>query len=244
MKMRLDNLLVEKGLTESRSQAQRLIMAGEVLIEGKIKDKPGTQFDTDVAVELKDKFPYVSRGALKLLKAIDEFKIDLKNKTICDIGASTGGFTDLTLQRGAKKVYSIDVGHGQLDLRLRNNSKVVVMEKTDFRSLNKLPEKIDFFVIDVSFISLTKILNHLKKLTDAEGLIDYQIIALVKPQFEVGKKEADRGRGIITDDSLHQKVIGEIKENAESLGYKVLNICQSPILGAKGNKEYLIYLAN
>jgi 23S rRNA (cytidine1920-2'-O)/16S rRNA (cytidine1409-2'-O)-methyltransferase len=236
MKIRLDQQIADKeGI--SRSKAQAIIMAGEVSIEGCSALKAGQLFDAGVKYHIKEKFPYVSRGALKLEKAASEFEIDFKNKVICDVGASTGGFTDFVLQHGAEKVLAIDVGHGQLDQKLRNNPRVLNLEKVNFKSLEELPQKVDIFVIDVSFISLKKILPVCFKLEKTAP-----VIALIKPQFEVGKKIVDIGRGVVTSKADRDSVVEDIKGFSESIGYKVEGITESPITGAKGNVEYLIYL--
>jgi 23S rRNA (cytidine1920-2'-O)/16S rRNA (cytidine1409-2'-O)-methyltransferase len=238
MKIRLDQLIFDKGLAESRTKAQALIMAGQILVDGKVADKVGQQIAEDAEIELKEKFPYVSRGALKLEKAYEEFGLVFTGKIICDIGSSTGGFTDFVLKNGAEKVYAVDVGRGQLDQRLRENPQVVVMEKTDFRQI-QLPENIDYFVCDVSFISLKRIIPKISELTQPYST---QAILLIKPQFEVGKKEADRGKGVIKDPQLHQKVIDEIQECALKNGFRVKGVVPSPITGAKGNKEFLLWI--
>lgn len=254
MKKRLDILVFEKGFAKSREEAKRLILSGNVLSEGKVLDKAGMSFDDNLPVEIKETMPYVSRGALKIEKAYQEFKIDFKNKVVCDIGASTGGFTDFALQHGAKKVYAIDVGYGQLDQKLRNDPRVVNMERTNIRDIDILPEPIDIFVMDLSFISLKKVLPTVKKLVvsssrvSGEKTMTYdlrpviQIIALIKPQFEVGKKIADKYKGVIKDERIRQSVVEDIRAFSEEIGFGVKGITESPILGAKGNKEFLLYL--
>lgn len=238
MKKRLDVLIFEKGLAKSRSEAERLIMSGLVLIDGKVFDKPGMSVAEDVEVVLKEKFPYVSRGALKLEKAFQEFSLNFKDKIICDVGSSTGGFTDFALQNGAKKVYAVDVGRGQLDQKIREDQRVVVMERTDFRDVNEFDDRIDMFVCDVSFISLKKILPKIKQLSEPVT----SVIALIKPQFEVGKAIADRFKGVIKDEDIRQGVVKDIENFSRELGFEVKGITESPIEGAKGNKEYLMYL--
>ncbi len=243
MKKRLDQLLVERKLAKSRQLAQRLILAGEVFVNGQLVTKVGFLIPEDVEIEVKKKFPYVSRGAKKIEAAAKEFKIDFKNKAVCDVGASTGGFTDFALQHGAKKVYAIDVGYGQLDQKLRKNSKVVVMERTNIKDVKSLPEPINIFLIDVSFISLKQVLPVVKIITQSsKPRAQSQIIALIKPQFEVGKKEADRYKGIIKNSKLHKKVVDDIKNWCKENGFCVLGLIESPILGAKGNKEFLLWL--
>ena len=239
MKLRLDNLLINKGLVETVTKGQALIMAGQIYVEGKVIDKAGTLVSDKSEIFIKHSSPYVSRGALKIEKAYQEFGLDFKGKIICDIGSSTGGFTDFALQHGAKMVFAIDVGRDQLDQKLRVNSSVIVMERTDFRHIEKLPEKIDYFLCDVSFISLKKILLHMNILSDYPT----HVIALVKPQFEASDKEVTRGKGVIKSEEIRQEVANEIARFAEEIGYNVLGLLESPIKGAKGNVEYLIYLS-
>lgn len=236
MKKRLDILVAEKE-NISREKAQALIMAGVVLVEGVKATKAGQSFDENIVFEVKEPFPYVSRGALKLEKAYIDFGLDFKDKIICDIGASTGGFTDLALSKGAKKVYAIDTGKGQIAQKLRDDSRVVLLENTNIKEVGSLPEKIDFFVIDVSFISLKQVLPQCRTIEE-----EAQIVALIKPQFEVGKAIADKTKGIIKDPEIQMGVVKEIGEFAETLGYIVVGLTESPITGAKGNKEFLIYL--
>lgn len=242
MKKRLDILVAEREKV-SRAKAQALILAGQVLIDGKMIDKAGTEVDEKAEIKIKEKFPYVSRGALKLEAAAKEFKIDFKNKIVCDVGASTGGFTDFALQNGAKKVYAIDTGYGQIDQRLRKDSRVILMERTNIKSVELLPEPIDIFVIDVSFISLKQVLPAVRKImTNDKRPMTGNIVALVKPQFEVGKAVADKYKGIIKDEKIQLNIVEEIGQFAESLGYKVQGLIKSPITGAKGNKEFLMWL--
>ncbi|MEI7690578.1 MAG: TlyA family RNA methyltransferase [bacterium] len=243
MKIRLDLYLVNHKLAETRTKAQALIMAGEVLVNGQSIDKPGTNIQEDSDVLIKEKFPYVSRGATKLEKAFYEFGLDFENKTICDTGSSTGGFTDFSLQHGAKIVFAIDVGRGQLDQKIREDNRVVVMEKTDFRKVASLPEEIDYYLCDVSFISLKKILPHIKELVANSKQRKAQIIALIKPQFEAGAKEVSQGKGIIKSEQKRLEIVEEIKIFAQDIGFEILGLTESPILGAKGNKEYLLYLS-
>lgn len=237
MKKRLDILVAEK-LNISRAKAQAMIMAGEVLISDNAAIKSGQEYSDDVEITIKEQFPYVSRGALKIEKAAKEFDINFSGKVICDIGASTGGFTDYALQNGAKKVYAIDAGYGQLDQKLRNDSRVINMERTNIKEVENLPDHIDFFVIDVSFISLKKVLPQCKKINPKTP-----IIALIKPQFEVGKEIADKTRGVIKDDKIRTEVIDNIKQFAENIGYSIEGVTESPIRGAKGNEEFLMYLS-
>jgi 23S rRNA (cytidine1920-2'-O)/16S rRNA (cytidine1409-2'-O)-methyltransferase len=236
MKKRLDVLVAEQeGI--SREKAQALIMAGEVLVEGVPATKAGQTIEEDAEIEVKEKFPYVSRGALKLEKAAQDFAIDFKDKIVADIGASTGGFTDFTLQNGATKVFAIDTGKGQIAQKLRDDARVVLFENTNIKDVKDLPEKVDFYVVDVSFISLTKVLPALKSIDPSA-----KIIALIKPQFEVGKEIADKTKGVIRDPEIQMAVVKKIGEFAETLGYQAEALTESPIEGAKGNKEFLIYL--
>jgi len=241
MKKRLDQILVEKGLVRSREEAKRLILAGNVLVEGRVLDKAGMTVPENADIKIKEIFPYVSRGALKIQKAIQEFKINLRGKIVCDIGASTGGFTDFSLQNGAKKVYAIDVGYGQLDQKLRNDPRVVVMERTNIRNVESLPELIDIFTIDVSFISLKQVLPIVKKIIESQNH-KAEVVALIKPQFEVGKKIADKCKGVIKDENIQNEVVEDIQKFATDLGFETKGVTESPILGAKGNKEFLLYL--
>jgi 23S rRNA (cytidine1920-2'-O)/16S rRNA (cytidine1409-2'-O)-methyltransferase len=236
LKKRLDILMAEKeGI--SREKAQALIMAGEVSVEGQKATKSGQSYEEGVEITISELFPYVSRGALKLEKAFTEFELNFEGITICDIGASTGGFTDFALQNGAKKVYAVDTGKGQIAQKLHDDDRVILLENTNIRSVEKLPEKIDLFVIDVSFISLTKVLPQCRTIEEKA-----EVIALIKPQFEVGKEIADKNRGVIKDSKIQMDTVKKIGLFAESLGYMVEGIVDSPITGAKGNKEFLMYL--
>lgn len=237
LKKRLDVLLVEKGLARSRARAQRLIMAGEVLVNGQVVDKPGTRVPTDAAIELLAHLPYVSRGGLKLEAALDAFHVTVEGLIAADVGASTGGFTDCLLQRGAARVYAIDVGYGQLAWKLRRDPRVVVMERTNARYLERLPEPVDLVVIDVSFISLELILPRAIDWLREEG----RIIALVKPQFEAGREQVGRG-GVVKDPQVHAAVLRKIAHWAIARGLTVLGLMTSPLLGPAGNVEFLIYL--
>jgi len=243
MKIRLDQLVVQQKLFPSREQAQRAIMAGDVFVNEQLVDRPAKMVDCDARLEIKEKFPYVSRGALKLKAAVDYFKIDFSGKIIADIGASTGGFTDLVLSLGAQKVYALDVGHGQLAEKLRQDPRVVVMEKTNIRYVKSLPEPIDIFTIDVSFISLKLVLPVIKEIAGRDG-ISTKVIALIKPQFEATRAEVSQGKGVIRDPKIHERIVKDIEEFAKKLGFKILGTLPSPILGPKGNKEFLIYLSN
>ena len=240
MKQRLDKIVVERGLTTSRERAKALIMEGKLLVGGMPASKAGAMVDINADIGLKgDDIPYVSRGGLKLKAAIERFQIALRGKIAMDVGSSTGGFTDCMLQNGAGKLYCIDVGYGQLAWELRKDPRVVLLERTNIRMLEKkdIPEDIDIATVDVSFISLIKVvpkvIEFLKK--------DSEIIALIKPQFEVGRGEVDRG-GVIKDEAKRLKAVENIKAHLESLGLETAGILQSPITGQKGNIEYLIYL--
>lgn len=241
MKERLDIILVNQGLAASREKAKTVIMAGEVFVNGQREDKAGSTFDPEkVTIEVKSKqLKYVSRGGLKLEKAVDCFDFDINGCICMDIGASTGGFTDCMLQNGASKVYSIDVGHGQLDWKLRNDDRVVCMEKTNFRYMQPgdLEDEIDFASCDVSFISLIKILLPARGLLRDEG----QLVCLIKPQFEAGRDKVGK-KGVVRDESVHVEVVDKIVRFAKVCGFEILNLDYSPIRGPEGNIEYLIHL--
>jgi len=234
-KLRLDQLLVGKGLFASREQARRAIMAGVVTIGTRIAAKPSELLDEQAAITLKPTRKYVGRGALKLEAALEHFNIDLRGKRALDIGASTGGFTDCMLQRGAQKVYAVDVGHGQLDWKLRNDARVIVLEKINARSLSceHIPEPVDVCVIDVSFISLTLILPNAFDLIASTGVI----LALIKPQFELQRSDVGKG-GIVRDQDLHQKAQDKIVGFVTELGHSVTGIVPSAVKGADGNQEF------
>jgi 23S rRNA (cytidine1920-2'-O)/16S rRNA (cytidine1409-2'-O)-methyltransferase len=234
-KLRLDQLLVGKGLFSSREQARRAIMAGNVTIGTRTAAKPSELLDEQAAITLKPTRKYVGRGALKLEAALEHFNIDVRGNTALDIGASTGGFTDCMLQRGAHKVYAVDVGHGQLDWKLRNDPRVVVLEKINARSLSRehIRELVDICVIDVSFISLTLILSNAFDLITSTGVI----LALIKPQFELQRSEVGKG-GIVRDQDLHQKAQDKIVAFVTGLGHVVSGIVPSAIKGADGNQEF------
>lgn len=239
-KQRLDQLLVARGLAESRTKAQALIMAGLVFSGEKKLDKAGQDVAEDIEIEVRGKeHPWVSRGGMKLAKAIEHFKIDVKDKIAIDVGASTGGFTDVLLTHGAAKIYAVDVGHGQLDVKLRNDARVVVMEEQNARHLTEkeISEQADIVVCDASFISLKKVLPAALKLLTSNG----ELITLIKPQFEVGKAEVSRGKGVITDAKLHQQVCDDIMIWVQNEGWIVKGVIESPITGPKGNKEFLLY---
>lgn len=241
MKERLDVLIVNKGLAASREKAKAIIMSGIVFVDGQREDKAGSTFDPDeVDIEVRGAtLRYVSRGGLKLEKAISEFDLKLGESICMDIGASTGGFTDCMLQNGAAKVYSIDVGHGQLDWKLRNDDRVICMEKTNFRYVTSedIPDAIDFASCDVSFISLSKILMPARKLLKESG----HMVCLIKPQFEAGRDKVGK-KGVVRDIAVHLEVVERIWRLAELAGFTVLGLSFSPIKGPEGNIEYLIYL--
>jgi len=234
-KQRVDHLLVEKGLFSSREQARRAIMAGDVMMGTRIVAKPSELLDEQAAITVKPTRKYVGRGALKLEAALDHFKIDVRGKTALDIGASTGGFTDCMLQRGANKVFAVDVGHGQLDWKLRNDPRVMVLEKVNARSLSReqVPNIIDICVIDVSFISLTLILPSAFGLITSTGVI----LALIKPQFELQRSDVGKG-GIVRNHDLHRKAQDKIVGFVTDLGHVVTGIVPSAIKGVDGNQEF------
>ena len=241
MKERLDVLLVNKGLAESREKAKRTIMAGLVKVEGRVEDKPGSVFDVESKIEVEGpECPYVSRGGLKLEKGIKDWGIDCEGAVCVDMGASTGGFTDCMLQHGAKKVYAIDVGYGQLDYKLRSDDRVVNMEKTNIRYLDcdLIKEPIDLISIDVSFISLSHMLPVAAKLISDEGLV----FCLVKPQFEAGREQVGKG-GIVRDAKVHEEVINKVISFAEVSAFYPCELSFSPIKGTKGNIEYILLLS-
>lgn len=239
-KERLDVFLVNKGLFESRNKAQAAIMAGEVLINEQKIDKPGTLIKTDATIRLLGhKLPFVSRGGLKLAKALEVFPLSVKDKVVADLGASTGGFTDCALQNGAKKVYALDVGYGQLAWKLRSDSRVINMERTNVRFLeaDSLPEPVDVATIDVAFISLDKVLPAARKIIGTDGCV----MALIKPQFEAGKENVGK-KGVVRDAAIHREVIHKVLAEARALGFKISGLAYSPIKGPEGNIEYLLYL--
>ncbi len=240
MKERLDKLLVIREPLLSREKAKRMIMAGMVFVGGQREDKPGTMIDTDADVEIKGRTnPYVSRGGLKLQKAFETFDIDVTGRICIDAGASTGGFTDCMLQHGASKVYSVDVGYGQLDWNLRNDPRVVCMEKTNVRYLNPdmLEPGIGFATADLSFISLTKVLGAIASCLEEDG----QLVTLVKPQFEAGREKVGK-KGVVRDPIVHTEVIRKIVCFAESIGLVPAGLTYSPIKGPEGNIEYLLWI--
>jgi 23S rRNA (cytidine1920-2'-O)/16S rRNA (cytidine1409-2'-O)-methyltransferase len=240
-KKRLDTLLVERGYFDSREKAKRSIMAGLVYVDGECEDKPGSSFHEDAVITVRDNpFPFAGRGGLKLEKALTEFNIDLKGKKAIDIGASTGGFTDCMLQRGVSKVYAVDVGYGQLAWKLRQDSRVVVKDRTNIRYVKPedIGEVLDFASIDVSFISLRLVLPVAVTLLGANG----GIVCLVKPQFEAGREKVGK-HGVVRDSNTHIEVLEGIIEFAVSIGLTVKGITYSPVKGPAGNIEYLLYLA-
>ncbi len=239
-KKRLDNLMVERQLETSRERAKRTIMAGLVLVNGQKVDKAGTMVKEDAVLRvLGDTLKYVSRGGLKLEKAMKEFKLDLNGLTTADIGASTGGFTDCMLQNGAKKVFAIDVGYGQLAWSLRTDERVVNMERTNIRYVKPedIGELIDFASIDVAFISLDKVLPIVKTLLAEHG----QVTALIKPQFEAGREKVGK-KGVVRDPAVHEEVVHKVVELSRSLGFEPRKLTFSPVKGPEGNIEYLILL--
>ncbi len=241
MKQRLDVMLVEQGFATSREKAKAIIMSGIVFVDGQREDKAGTTFDSEkVKLEVKGHtLKYVSRGGLKLEKAMDRFGVRLEGKVCMDVGASTGGFTDCMLQNGAVKVYSVDVGHGQLDWKLRNDERVVCMEKTNIRYVTPedIAERPAFVSIDVSFISLTKVLGPVKELMTEDG----ELVCLIKPQFEAGREKVGK-KGVVRDKSVHLEVIEMVMNYAESIEFKLLHLDYSPIKGPEGNIEYLLHM--
>ena len=242
MKERLDVLMVQRSLAESREKAKALIMSGIVYVNGQKEDNAGTSFDDTAQIEVRGStLKYVSRGGLKLEKAMSHFGVELEGKVCMDVGASTGGFTDCMLQNGAVKVYSVDVGHGQLAWKLRNDDRVVCMEKTNIRYVTPedIGDRIRFASIDVSFISLTKVLGPVKALLTEDG----QIVCLIKPQFEAGREKVGK-KGVVREKSVHLEVIRMVIQYALSIGFEVLNLEYSPIKGPEGNIEYLLYLQN
>ena len=240
MKKRLDILLFEQGFADSREKAKRLIMSGIVYVDNIKEDKAGSTFSEDAVIEVRGKtMKYVSRGGLKLEKAMQNFDITLDGTVCMDVGASTGGFTDCMLQNGAVKVYSVDVGHGQLDWKLRNDERVICMEKTNIRYVTPadIDDILDFASIDVSFISLTKVLTPVRELLKEDG----EVVCLVKPQFEAGREKVGK-KGVVRDKSVHKDVIREVIAYASANGYRILDLDFSPVKGPEGNIEYLLHL--
>lgn len=239
-KERLDVLLVKKGLADSREKAKAIIMSGIVFVDDQKEDKAGSTFNENAKIEVRGHtLKYVSRGGLKLEKAMQNFDVTLNGKICMDVGSSTGGFTDCMLQNGAVKVYAVDVGHGQLAWKLRNDERVVCMEKTNIRYVtpDDINDRIEFSSIDVSFISLTKVLGPVKELLSDDG----QIVCLIKPQFEAGREKVGK-HGVVRDKSVHVEVIKKVIEFAISIGFEALNLDFSPVKGPEGNIEYLLHL--
>ncbi|MBR3645797.1 MAG: TlyA family RNA methyltransferase [Lachnospiraceae bacterium] len=242
MKERLDVLLVKKGLAPSREKAKAIIMSGIVYVDNVKEDKAGTTFDENANIEVRGKtLKYVSRGGLKLEKAMDVFGVEIQNKICMDVGASTGGFTDCMLQNGAIKVYSVDVGHGQLAWKLVTDERVICMDRTNIRYVTRddIEDDIMFASIDVSFISLTKVLLPVKNLMTPDG----QIVCLIKPQFEAGREKVGK-KGVVRDKNVHEEVINMVIDFAKSIGFGIINLDYSPVKGPEGNIEYLLYLQN
>lgn len=237
MKTRLDLLILERGLAVSREQARALIMAGEVAVGGQVMDKPGSRVESDATVKVAAQPRYVSRGGLKLEKALDAFKLDVGGMVAVDVGASTGGFTDCLLQRGAARVYAVDVGYGQLDWRLRSDSRVVVMERVNARHLESLPEAAGLATMDVSFISIKIVIPAISRLLREDGYL----VTLVKPQFEAGRQQVGKG-GVVRDPAVHRLVLEGLVEWGRSAGYGVRDVVASPIRGPAGNVEFLAWV--
>ncbi len=236
-KIRLDILLTKKGLSTSRSKAQSLIMAGKVQVNGQVVFKAGTQISTAAQIDLQAELPYVSRGGVKLAAALVTFNIAPKEAICADVGASTGGFTDVLLQYGAKRVYAIDVGYGQLAWKLRQDERVIIMERTNARYLENLPESVKWVTIDASFISLKLILPVVVNWLTPSG----QVIALIKPQFEAGKNQVGKG-GVVRNRTVHRQVLTKVVDYAKHSNFETLGLTPSPITGPAGNHEFLLYL--
>ena len=236
-KQRIDSLLVDRGLVESRAKAQALIMAGEVVVEGKAAIKPGTLVAEEVAITIVEPHPFVSRGGIKIDYDLDKFQLDVSSKVVADIGASTGGFTDCLLKRGASRVYAIDVGYGQLDYRLRRDNRVVVMERVNARYPVPLPEKVDLATIDLSFISVEKVIPSVAQLLNDSGYL----LVLIKPQFEARRSEVGKG-GIVRQHQVHARVLGRFIVWMVDHGFRLGGLVASPIFGASGNKEFFVLL--
>jgi 23S rRNA (cytidine1920-2'-O)/16S rRNA (cytidine1409-2'-O)-methyltransferase len=236
-KQRLDVLLAERNLAESRERARALVMAGAVKVNGRVETRPGALVPPEAALAVEQALPYVSRGGLKLAHALDRFDIVVAGRIAADVGASTGGFTDVLLQRGAVRVYAIDVGYGQLHWKLRQDPRVVVMERTNVRYLASLPEAIDICTIDVSFISLKLVLPVVRRWLGPRG----EVVALVKPQFEAGREQVGRG-GVVRDRQVHREVLLGVSGFAHEVGFTVAGMTASPVLGPAGNREFLLHL--
>lgn len=252
-KVRLDVLLVERGLADSRAKAQALIMAGQVRVAGQVTLKPATSVQTDSQLTIDSGPRFVSRGGEKLEAALEAFALDVTGLTCADVGASTGGFTDCLLQRGAAKVYTIDVGKGVLHWKLRNDPRVVVMEETNARFLESLPERVDLVTVDASFISLKILLPAVKNwfaVFPVSSFIEEgkkkdernHVIALIKPQFEAGRRDVSRGDGVIRDPEIHRQVLFDVLSFVQEWGFGIRGLIKSPLLGPKGNAEFLVWL--
>ena len=238
-KKRLDVLLTERGLAESRAQAQRLVMAGQVRVDDQVVLKPSSKVADGVDVQVAQGPPFVSRGGEKLYAALQAFEmLDLSGRVCVDVGASTGGFTDCLLQAGAERVYAVDVGYGVLHWKLRNDPRVVAMERKNARFIDRFAESIDLVTIDASFISLRVLLPVVKGWFDEHG----QVVALIKPQFEAGRAEVARGEGVVRDPAIHRRVLQEVFAFSEQEGFEPLNLIRSPLTGPKGNVEFLVLL--
>jgi 23S rRNA (cytidine1920-2'-O)/16S rRNA (cytidine1409-2'-O)-methyltransferase len=244
-KTRLDVLLVERGLAESRSMAQRLIMAGQVRVNGQVAVKTAAGVDPSDSIEVDRGPRYVSRGGEKLEAALEAFRPDVSGRVCADVGASTGGFTDCLLQHGAARVYAIDVGRGILDWKLRQDPRVAVMEETNARYVERLPEPVSLITIDASFISLKTLLPVVRGWLGAgegEAAVEGDVIALIKPQFEAGRKVVAKGKGVVRDPAVHRQVIEEVIASARQAGYAPRGLIRSPLQGPKGNAEFLLHL--
>lgn len=237
-KTRLDTLLVDRGLAESRHKAQGLIMAGQVLVDDQLVDKPGKRVLEDVHIAIREGHRYVSRGGIKLEHALARFGVDVTGKIVADVGASTGGFTDCLLQQGARKVYAIDVGYGQLSWRLRQDPRVVALERTNIRYVEGLPDPVDLVTIDVAFISLRLVLPPVSKLLHPKG----EILALIKPQFEAGREQVGKG-GVVRDPAVHRAVLEKVAAWAMAEGFRIRGLVPSPIKGPAGNLEFFLDLS-
>ena len=237
MKRRLDILLLERELAKSRKKAQSMIMAGEVLVNGAMVSKPAIRVDESDTIELRQKPPFVSRGGTKLAHALDHFQLDVHSLVALDVGASTGGFTDCLLKQGASRVYAVDVGYGQLEYSLRIDPRVVVMERINARYPFTLPEAVDLITMDISFISLEKVVPNVSNLTRRGSVI----ICLVKPQFEAGRKKVPSG-GVVKDRDVHRQVLEAMLGEFRRMGWLVLGLMPSPLMGASGNREYLAHI--
>ena len=235
VKKRIDSLMVERELVESRAKAQALVMAGEVTVGGKAVTKSGTLVAEEAVITIAEPPPFVGRGGLKLDYALDRFQLDVSSRVVADVGASTGGFTDCLLKRGASRVYAIDVGYGQLDYRLRQDSRVVVMERLNARYPITLPEKVDLATIDVSFISVEKVIPSIAQLVKESGYL----LVLIKPQFEARREEVGKG-GVIKQPAVHARVLGRFIAWVIEHGFRLGGLIASPILGASGNKEFFV----